>query len=329
MTLFSSRDVTDRVQLEESLHAERQLLGDTLASVHAGVMSIDAGGLVVDANAELCAMVGFRPEPGDRAIEVEARYEMLGERGARVPVDERPLLRAACGETVRGRPVTIVAEGGERREVTITASPLLDAVGVRTGAVVTLHDVSEMRAAEAELRSLATVDGLTGLPNRRHLVAAVVDAMERHGRTPNQVVLMFIDLDGFKAVNDAHGHDAGDDLLRQVGQRITSCLRSQDVVARLGGDEFVVLVERLHAPTDVLPLVSRIEQVLSEPFELRRIASAERAAPAVVQIGASVGVALASDAASGEELMAKADAAMYERKRARTPQSAAVFSAPG
>ncbi len=316
VTLYSSRDITERVRLEETLVAERRMLGDTLANIHAGILSVDLDGVVIDANAELSAMVGFQPQPGERIDEVEARYTMVGADGTELA--GHLLGRALAGETVKQLAATVVGEGGVRREVLANAGPLVGADGQRNGAVLTLHDVSELRAAESELRSLATVDALTGLPNRRALVTALADALHRNTDTPERLALLFLDLDGFKSVNDTFGHDVGDQVLALVGTRLAGCMRGGDVVARLGGDEFVVVVERLTDPRDLRPLVERIEGALSTPFELPE---------ATVTIGASVGVASGADASTAAELLALADRAMYTRKRERHGRGRAAVAA--
>jgi diguanylate cyclase (GGDEF)-like protein/PAS domain S-box-containing protein len=316
VTLYSSRDITERVRLEETLVAERRMLGDTLANIHAGILSVDLDGVVIDANAELCAMVGFQPRPGDHIDAVESRYTMVGPDGTELA--GHLLARALTGETAKQLAATIIGAGGVRREVLANAGPLVGADGHHTGAVLTLHDVSELRAAEAELRSLATVDALTGLPNRRALVTALSDALHRNVDTPERLALLFLDLDGFKSVNDTFGHDVGDQVLALVGTRLAGCMRGGDVVARLGGDEFVVVVERLTDPRDLGPLVQRIEGALATPFELPQ---------ATVTIGASVGVASGADASTAAELLALADRAMYSRKRERQGRARPVAAA--
>lgn len=328
VTIYSSRDVTERVRLEEALAVERRLLGDTLANIHAGILSVDLDGRVIEANTEFCSMVGFQPEGGSSVVSVEERYEMLDESGELVPVTDRPLARALSGAVVKQFAATLVAADGGRRDVMANSGPLLGSDGLRNGAVLTIHDVSVLRAAESELRSLATVDMLTGLPNRRHLVAALTDALARNTETPEQLALLFLDLDGFKRVNDTYGHEIGDQVLTAVGTRIVGCLRGGDIIARLGGDEFVVIVEHLTALTDVLPLIARIERSIGEPFQV----------PAgSVTIGASIGVASATAAIDAADLIARADQAMYLHKRERrgeAPTSEPVaenfgVSAPG
>lgn len=153
---------------------------------------------------------------------------------------------------------------------------------------------------------LALHDGLTGLPNRWSLEQRVADVPVRPG-----AALLYLDLDGFKAVNDAHGHRAGDELLRGVADRLRECVRPQDLVVRLGGDEFAILLETV-TPQEAHAVAERVVQRIALPFEL---------GSARVRVGSSVGLVLHDEPAEldavveVDELLRCADAAMYEAKR--------------
>jgi two-component system cell cycle response regulator len=162
----------------------------------------------------------------------------------------------------------------------------------------------ERKRAEIRLARLALHDPLTGLPNRLLLDDRLGHALTRR-RTNGQVALLFIDLDGFKAVNDAHGHAAGDELLVQVAERLREGLRAGDTVARMGGDEFVVLCEDVADVEATIALADRIALRLADPYLL----SAGR-----VEISAAVGVAVAGEE-DAPSLLRRADAAMYAAKR--------------
>jgi diguanylate cyclase (GGDEF)-like protein len=160
----------------------------------------------------------------------------------------------------------------------------------------------------SELRHLTLHDGLTGLPNRVLILDRVEHALTRARRQTTQLAVMFLDLDGFKAVNDTLGHAAGDELLRAVSARLKNLLRESDTVGRLGGDEFVVVAEgdSLDAGPEVI--ADRIREVLAAPFMLGDPADQTRA-----QIHVSIGIALGLRA-SAEEMLRDADIALYEAK---------------
>ncbi|MEO5337184.1 MAG: diguanylate cyclase [Magnetospirillum sp. WYHS-4] len=169
------------------------------------------------------------------------------------------------------------------------------------------HEVAERRRAEEAMRHMASHDVLTGLPNRYLLKDRLGQALARAQRDGAKAALLFIDLDGFKPVNDTLGHEAGDLLLRGVAGRLADRIRSTDTAARVGGDEFVVALADVKAVDDAGRLAQALIDELNRPFDLDG---------SEVRIGASVGLALFPDhGASADDLHRAADAAMYEAKR--------------
>lgn len=171
-----------------------------------------------------------------------------------------------------------------------------------------MHDISARRALHDSLESMAMKDMLTDLPNRRSLMHKLPEALARAGRSGKPLAVFFLDLDGFKGVNDQYGHDAGDELLRILARRVVSTVRRTDTVARLAGDEFVVLLDMLTARDDALDVARKLLAVLAEPFVL---------AAATVQLSGSIGIAM-HEPGCGEQadgLLCRADAAMYEAKK--------------
>jgi diguanylate cyclase (GGDEF)-like protein len=188
------------------------------------------------------------------------------------------------------------------------------------GIAQTLADVAAAYLLNAQARedARATSDGfhhsalhdpLTGLPNRLLLQGRVEHAAERAQRSHANAAILFADLDRFKDVNDNHGHQAGDELLIAVGQRLSGLIRSGDTLARVSGDEFVFLCEDLHSPADVEILARRIDEAFTRPFVLAETGI-------TVSITASVGMAFAGPGEEiSEQLVAEADTAMYRAKR--------------
>jgi diguanylate cyclase (GGDEF)-like protein len=163
-------------------------------------------------------------------------------------------------------------------------------------------------ARTAELQELLMRDVLTGLPNRRALMQALPEAMARAARVGRPCAVLFLDMDGFKQVNDTRGHEEGDELLRQFGMRLLNGIRETDMAARLAGDEFVVVLELLTDAQDAENKAHVLLDQLSRPYVL---------AGGSVQVGASIGVALQlpNELQEPARLLARADQAMYEAKR--------------
>lgn len=166
----------------------------------------------------------------------------------------------------------------------------------------------ERKRAEDRLARLAQYDPLTGLANRILFWDRLAQAMARADRADRLLALLFMDLDGFKEVNDSLGHDAGDALLRQIAQRLDRAVRQVDTVARLGGDEFTVILEALEDRAHATTVAEKIVGTLSQPLE---VSGRE------VAVSASIGIAFYPDGTDDPEtLVREADAAMYEAKRA-------------
>lgn len=176
------------------------------------------------------------------------------------------------------------------------------------GAIVILNDVTDRRLREQENWELAHFDALTQLPNRNLFWDRLEQALRLAGRSRQTVAVLWLDLDGFKAVNDTLGHAAGDDLLRQVGQRLRGALRESDTAARLGGDEFAVVLATVARSEDATGVAQKIIDRINQPFTLPQ-------GPA--RVSASIGVALYPDhAGTARALAHHADQAMYAAKRA-------------
>jgi diguanylate cyclase (GGDEF)-like protein/PAS domain S-box-containing protein len=199
----------------------------------------------------------------------------------------------------------VLDRDGACRSMETLATNLLDDEAV-SGIVLNTRDITERRALEQRLAHQATHDTLTGLPNRSVFVDRVERALTRHRRHGLGVGLVFIDLDGFKSINDTLGHAAGDAVLREVAQRIDGAIRVTDRAARLGGDEFAVLLDGITGSTEAECVTERILDALGRPMrhdgrDLRPMASA--------------GIAVATpERATAEALLRDADAAMYEAK---------------
>ena len=179
--------------------------------------------------------------------------------------------------------------------------------GHAAGTLVTYRDIRRQKVEEARLKHTARHDVLTGLPNRALFLEQVGLTLGRLRRRPDRrFAVVFMDLDGFKQVNDTCGHAAGDKLLLAVADRLMRCLRPQDTVARLGGDEFALLLDESGSEAEVEAVAGRIQAAIQEPIEGR-----------AAYVTASMGIAIAEpDYESAEQIVRHADSAMYAAKTA-------------
>ena len=200
---------------------------------------------------------------------------------------------------------TVVRVGDSQNSFQVTVSDERENPAVR-GLVITARDITRRVALEDRLRGLATEDELTGLPNRRALQQRLAESLARSGRESTATVLLLIDLDGFKGVNDTLGHPVGDTLLSQVAERLTSTTRENEHVARLGGDEFALVIETSDAATEVDLAAARVLDALRIPYEVEGH---------LLSVNASIGIAVALETTTRDTLFRYADIALYEAKR--------------
>ncbi|WP_265948597.1 EAL domain-containing protein [Dechloromonas sp. A34] len=188
----------------------------------------------------------------------------------------------------------------------LTISAVKDEAGIVTHYVATHFDITERKKAEEKIQALAFNDQLTGLANRFSLNERLTRALALAGRGGKTVALLMIDLDNFKTINDTLGHQIGDHLLMEVARRLAAAVRQSDLVARLGGDEFIVVLADIDSPADAAHVADKILTVLAAPYVLDGNE---------LRTNASIGICLfPDDAAESQDLIKKADVAMYHAK---------------
>ncbi len=290
-----------RLQRERArTEQERRKLSSAIEQTADIVMITDRDGVVEYVNPEFERVTGYsRDEVVGRtpAILTSGRHDHA--------FYQRMWDTLLAGEVFRETFVNQRKDGGlYHEEKTIT--PIRDESGRITHFVSTGRDITDTIKNQERVYYLAYHDVLTGLPNRTLFRDRLEQAVRKAERSGEQVALLFIDLDRFKHVNDSLGHQAGDELLCQVAERITRCIRQGDTVARLGGDEFTVIAEGLEDPDKAAVIAENLIQAVTEPVTLRG---------QQVYVSASIGIALyPTDANNVDGLLRAADTAMYRAK---------------
>lgn len=281
--------------LKESESRYRTFIDDSPLGV-----LITQNGLVRFVNPALLAMLGYREE----AI---VNHPFLDH----VFADDRAMVLDIHQRRMRGEPVPdsyvcrVVVHGGEVRYWRL-AVRTIDWNGPAGHAMVA--DITELKRAEERLEQAAHFDALTGIPNRVLLADRMRQALAQCSRTGKTMAVCYLDLDGFKPINDRWGHEAGDQLLKEMARRLTACLRAGDTVARLGGDEFVMLLLNLDRIDECEGALERVLAAIAQPMT---VAGHEAA------VTASIGVSMyPSDAGDPDMLLRHADQAMYMAKEA-------------
>lgn len=266
-----------------------------------GVLITDADGKIVSINPAYTEITGYTESDILGKKPVFLRFELLA--------DELSLsIRSSLAQKGRWQgEIWNRKKSGEAILEWMTINQINSSSGDLSRYVSVFRDVTEMRKINDRLRHQAFHDALTGLPNRLLLHERLGHAIARAKRERSRLALIFLDLDGFKLINDRHGHEAGDLVLKEVAHRFETLLRrGNDTVARYGGDEFVILIESFQDSEKNLELAERVVAELSLPMSVNGLP---------VKIGASVGMAIfPDDGGDPDELIKAADAAMYSVK---------------
>ncbi len=289
--VLSVTDVTGQVLARRRLrHSEQRFRAAFEVAAH-GAALVDGSGRILTVNGSLAELLGRTREGmvGLHVRELLEQTEQPRDDWARLGTVPRRL-RHVRGTLVHTQ-VTAGRVDGEDGE------PLF---------LVQVQDVTERRRSEQRLRHLALHDQLTELPSRHLLSERLHAALEQRTPAAPHVAALFVDLDGFKLVNDALGHAMGDEVLRETARRLRRATRPQDTVARLSGDEFVVVCPALTAEAEAVAVADRLAAALGQPIRTR---------DDEVPVSASIGVAFAGPGATPEQLLHEADTAMYRAKQ--------------
>ncbi len=275
-----------------------RMLSRIAAQVGEGVAVVDNDAWFVYANNAFAVMHGCRPD----------QLEMTSARAFYHPSEwdgpVQSIITDALQRGVGRGEVTRRRVDGTTFPAQVTLSLLHDEAGTLVGRVLCVQDITVRKQLEARLHRAALHDPLTDLPNRRLLLDRLEHGLALAGRTHTAMAVLFVDLDGFKLVNDRYGHQVGDQLLVASAERLRGCLRDADTLARLGGDEFVVLLEQITDSRQATASGQRMLHVLAQPFTLDRV---------TVHLSASIGIAL-GHSGRPQSLLHAADVAMYKAK---------------
>lgn len=301
--LIDSETRLTSLAIEQS-HAESRLQMAASVFTHAreGILITDCQGNIIEANQVFADITGYSRE---EALGKNPRFLQSGLHDKDFySALWQSLLQTGnwYGEVWNRR------KNGELYAAMMTISAVQDIHGITQNYVNLFTDITPLKEHQRQLEYIAHYDALTGLPNRVLLADRLKQAMARSHRSARSLAVLYLDLDGFKAVNDQHGHDTGDQLLVNISHRLKEVLREGDTLARIGGDEFVVVMVDLERPQDYEAVLNRLLSVAAEPVTLNQH---------LLLVSASIGATLyPQDDADADQLLRHADQAMYLAKQA-------------
>jgi diguanylate cyclase (GGDEF)-like protein/PAS domain S-box-containing protein len=291
------QDVTDRKQAEVRL----RLLASVFEHTQEGIILTDPDSVIMEVNDSYLRITGYSRE---ELIGQKPRMLRSGHHG---PEFYASLWMSLLEDGLWKGEIWDRRKNGEVYPLHLTLSTVLNEHGHPSHYVGVVVDITAIKRHEAELDRIAHYDSLTGLPNRVLLNDRMAMALSKAQRDQTLLAVCFLDVDGFKPVNDTHGHGAGDMLLIELAERFRHELRGNDTVARLGGDEFIILLAGLETQDDCVHILERLLAAVSHPFTI---------SGSVVSVTASIGVTLYPEHGTDTDtLMRQADQAMYKSKQ--------------
>ncbi len=299
-------NAAERKIIEEIQFAEKERAQATLDSIGDAVICTDESDNITFLNHVAETMTGWSlKEAAGRPM---AETIQIVDAITRKPILD-PMKKAASQNQKGNLPLNciLISRDGDEVAIEDSVAPIHGREGQVTGAVIVFRDVSATRAMEEELTHSSQHDFLTGLPNRKLLNDRVGQAISLARRQRCHAAVLFLDLDGFKHINDSLGHLIGDKVLKSVANRLLDCVRSPDTVIRHGGDEFVVVLQELKRPEDAVFTVARL---------LKAVANIHTIDQHEIYVTTSIGVSVyPGDGVDVETLIRKADTAMYRAKK--------------
>ncbi len=295
------REVTERKKVEDRLRHSEQQFRNLVETSQDLIWKLDSEGRFTYLNPAWENVLGYQIDEMIGRVFAEFKPPEIAER------DLETFKKILGGTDTFGYETVYLSKSGEEKNMVFNAIYLKDASGEVIGTQGTAHDITERKRANNELKRMATHDLLTNLPNRALFDDRLSHAIDIAKRDKEILAVLFLDLDGFKTINDAFGHKQGDRLLQTIAERLLGNIRQSDTVARLGGDEFAILLEGPAHEREILPVVQNILEAVSEPFTIQE---------AEAFITGSIGISIfPTDGEDPEELIKNADQAMYQSKQ--------------
>jgi len=280
----------------------------TMEMLTEGVLVFDVHGRVVYTNNAACRILSMSFDQLLSRHARDRRWRFLHEDGSSWPIATLPAAETLqTGRTRRNVIMGLPKDDGPPRWISLSSRVALDEHGRPCGAIATFAEITERRIILEQLEHQAHHDQLTNLANRRLFHRELDRAISRAQRQQCAVALVYMDLNGFKQINDTLGHRTGDFVLRTIAERLTAATRDEELISRYGGDEFVALLSMLSNPSrQVDAFIARMRATLSEPIPIEAGA---------IRVGASLGASIyPHNGSTAEELLHHADAAMFSMK---------------
>ncbi len=299
-------DITQLKNAQLKIEKQQIFENTILEHVQNGIIACDEKGKIILFNRACRDFYGIEnnsPTPGTLA---ELKHYQPDGFTSILPSEE-PLTKALSGQCLQNDEIVIVDHETTPHTFRVNGQAMIDCDGKQIGAVISLHDITDLRTAKEKLRFMAYHDELTGLPNRRLFHDLLQQSLKHALRDQLFVGVLFLDMDNFKSVNDLYGHDIGDELLKELSVTLKQCLRASDILCRWGGDEFVICLPSGKDPQDIVKVAEKIcETVIQYTHHENKD----------IDVSISIGIAISPSHGNEPDLLIRnADMAMYRAKK--------------
>jgi diguanylate cyclase (GGDEF)-like protein/PAS domain S-box-containing protein len=302
--LADAENAKARRESAKLLQESEERFRNVLEHAPSGIAVASLDGQFIEVNQSFCNLLGYTREELLQLSYIEITH---ADDRTRTLTRAKQLLDGEINLSQLEK--LCVSKDGRPVWVQATVSLMRDCTGAPINFIAQIEDITERKRSQDEIKQLAYYDVLTGLPNRRLLLDRLNQALAQAQRYQRSLAVMFLDLDHFKEINDSLGHDAGDELLKVVAERLELCVRGGDTVSRQGGDEFVIILSEIARQQDAALVAEKILEVLSSPVTIQMHK---------LKITTSIGIAvyMIDSVDDAMKLLKKADIAMYQAKEA-------------
>ena len=289
-------------KINYSLEESRLFLSDLFEAAPDAMIIVDENGYITDANQQADSLLNS----SDKSLIGKSVESFMPQRFRKRHIKNREDSFNKTEKRMLSSDLNLYVLGKDDEEIPVEISLSYTVRNDNKNAIVTLRDITEKKRIEENIKYLAQYDQLTKLPNRALFNDRLSHAIERAYRNKSKIGLMFIDLDGFKNINDSFGHQAGDELLQIIAERISNIMRTEDTIARLGGDEFTIILEELKHSDYATVVAKKVLQAVGDVIYL---------SGHEVTVGASIGISIYPDNGNNaNDLIKNADISMYQAK---------------
>ena len=299
-------DITPLKQAQLQIEKQQIFQKAILENVQDGIISCNSEGKIDLMNYAARQFYGFTTT-NPIGLDIEKLLQYKTDRITLLDGTKNPLRRALYGDIIENEEIVVIALDGSVHSLRVNGHYMIHDNTNNIGAVVSLHDITDLNQAKEQLQFMAYHDPLTTLPNRRLFHDLLLQNLRQADRNVQKVGVLFLDMDNFKSINDLYGHNAGDELLKEVANTLQTCLRESDLICRWGGDEFVIALLENYGSDDIIKVAEKICNTVLQCIKQENN---------LFNVSVTIGVAISPEHGKDpDRLIRNADVAMYHAKK--------------